>query len=431
MIEAGVNYNFIATYFSKNKKGDEDVKAVGLEGASRTGKTYDAFIFICQYIDKYEGKVVVIARDTLASLKDTTYETLKKVWSSFGYSMKVFNKSATDIEYKGNTIKFTGVNDDLERTKGFESDLLYINEALSVSHEGFKQLRMRCTGFLIYDYNPAANMHYLFDLEKREDYRLLKTVIFDNPHAPINSVNEILGFAHPDVDDYDFVKEKPEFKKRFVNRKEWEAFKLKNVELGTADKFSWEVYGLGKRAVSEALVFNELFRYDEEPEHYDWIVYGGDFGYKVDPTSLVRITKAGRNIYIKQLIHETGLLNPDIARIMHANGWNDQISCWDKAEQKSIAELRQAGINAFGPKKVHIAWGIQKLQQFNIHIHIESKEAYEEFSTYAYLKLKNGEFKKNTRGHRIAKDENNHSIDASRYAMTYYYLSEAQEHAIE
>ena len=112
MINPGVNYNFIATNFVKAKRqlkqelesGIENpnrIKGVGLEGASRTGKTYDAEIFICQYIDKYNDKVIVIARDTLASLKDTTYETLKKVWKAFNYSMKVFNKSATDIPMNG------------------------------------------------------------------------------------------------------------------------------------------------------------------------------------------------------------------------------------------------------------------------------------------------------------------------------------------
>lgn len=437
-INPGVNYQFIASNFisaktsllKEQRTGEEDTKrilGVGLEGASRTGKSWDAAIFVRQYIDKYEGKVINIARDTLSALKLSVYDTLRKVWSDFGSDCSVFNKSATPIDYQGNRINFIGVNDNIERAKGSECDLLWMNETLSIPPDIAKQYRNRCKEFFIQDYNPSAKKHWLYDMEYREDYRLLKTVIFDNLYAPSNSVKEILSTAHPEVNDYDLIKDKPLFKKKFRSQKEWEAFKMKNLALKTADIFEWSVYGLGKRTASENLVFPDLYRYEEEIEDYDWRLYGGDFGYKTDPTTLIQVTKKGKRLYIKELIYETGLLNNDIADKMHREGLNNELSCWDRAEEKSVDELIYMNINAYAPPKHHIAWGIGKLHQFEIYIHVDSVNCYNEFSEYSYLKKSDGEFKRNSLGHKIAIDANNHTIDAARYALTYYYVDDARE----
>ena len=128
----------------------------------------------------------------------------------------------------------------------------------------------------------------------------------------------------------------------------------------------------------------------------------------------------------KLLIYETGFANDKLAEFIVENGWNDEISCWDKAEDKSIDELAKY-IPAYGPPKGFVMWGIQKLHQFRIHIHVDSTEAYEEFTEYKYLRKANGELKRNTHNHLVPIDEKNHTIDATRYAMTYYYLDHAED----
>lgn len=421
MITSGPNYNFILDSFIEAKKGN--LKGIGLEGASRTGKSWDISIFICQYLQKYTGKTVVIARDNLATLKDTTYETLKKVWKTFDMPMGVFNKSASDIYYNGNIIKFTGINDDLDRVEGFESDLLWINEIISVNKEGKDGLEQRNTEFFIYDYNPKANEHYVYDMELRDDYRCLKTNIFDNEYAPKNSVRKILSYAHPEIDDYDILKDKPLFNVRFKTRDEWEVFKQRNIDLKTADLFRWEVYGLGKRAVSEDLIFPEFELYKEDLENYDWKLYGGDFGYKEDPTAFVQVIKAGNNIYLKLLIYEYGLMNPEIATRVIEGGWVDAICVWDSAEQKSIDELIVNGLGYADKAEKgagSLAWGVQKMQQYRLFIHEDSKQMIEEFKKYRWAKDSKGEFRRNSLGKMIPFDKDNHTIDASRYAITYY-----------
>jgi len=313
---------------------------VGLEGASRTGKSWDISVFICHYVTSYQGKQINICRDHLKKLKDTFYVTFRKVWTQyFNLPAGHFNKSATIIQFNGNEIRFVGVNDDVMTAHGLESDLLIINEAMGVDKESINQLEQRCNEFFIYDYNPSSIESHLYDLEKRPTYRLHKTTIFDNPYAPRNAKAKILSYAHPDIDDYDVAK------KAGYSRKDWQAFKERNVLLGTAHKYNWEVYGLGKRAVGEDIIF-QYQTYKEEPDEntLDWVHVGGDFGFKTDPTAMVRVKKQGNNLYLRELAYEEGRENVcfiNVTYIMQPNILGEQKS---KAAQLGIRTIMSLGL---------------------------------------------------------------------------------------
>jgi len=204
-ITTSSNFDFIQRNFIEAKNGlnkeaktgivDVDrIKGIGLEGATRSGKSWDASVFVCHYVTSYSGKQINICRDHLTTLKKTTYRTLRKVWDDFNLPLSYFNKSATEIHHNGNIITFIGINDDIMSAHGLESDLLWINETLATDKETRDQLEQRTKEFFIYDYNPNAVYNSLYDLEKRNDYRLHKTTIFDNKYAPLNSVQKVLSF---------------------------------------------------------------------------------------------------------------------------------------------------------------------------------------------------------------------------------------------
>lgn len=431
MITTSTNFafiqdSFIAAKLAANKElktGAPDpnrLKGIGLEGASRTGKSWDIAVFLCHYVSTYRGKQINVCRDHLTSLKKTFYQTLKKVWvQHFKYPSQHFNKSATDIEFNGNTIRFVGVNDDIMVAHGLESDLLIVNEAMGVEQESLNQLEQRCTEFYIIDYNPSAVDSHLYDRELLPGYRLHKTTIFDNPYAPANSKTKILSYAHPDVDDTHIAVQAG------YTREAWQALKERNLALKTAHKYNWEVYGLGKRAVGEDIIFPDWTVYEAEPDDdtLDWVHCGGDFGFKTDPTAIVRVKKQGNNLYLREITYETGLLNTDIADRMKLLGEGDRRSVWDKAEEKSVMELRGMDIDAwYSDKGVgSVAFGIQKMHQFNLIVHKDSANLKSELLKYRWAKERNGAYKRNTYGKRIPVDRDNHCIDAIRYVLLYYY----------
>jgi phage terminase large subunit len=425
------NFQFIQDSFIEAKKDakreqrtgliiPDRLKGIGLEGASRTGKSWDISVFLCHYVSTYQGKQINVCRDYLVSLKKTFYETLKKVWVyQFGFPRHHFNKTASDIHFNDNLIRFVGVNDDIMTSHGLESDLLIINEGMGVQRESINQLEQRCNEFFIIDYNPSEVESYLYDKEIDPAYRLHKTTIFDNPYAPPNAKAKILSYAHPDIDDLHVAT------KAGYTPEQWQDLKQRNLDLGTAQKYNWEVYGLGKRAVGDDVIFPDWQEYDQEPgdNTLDWVHVGGDFGFKVDPTAAIKVKKQGNNLYLKELIFETGLLNNEIGQRLKQLGESLERSIWDRAEEKSIMELRAMDVDAWYSEKGpgSISFGIQKMHQFNIFIHKDSVNLKNEFNKYRWAKERNGNYKKNSFGKRIPMDKDNHGIDAVRYVILYYY----------
>lgn len=429
-ITAGVNFQFIQETFVEAKTAlieqrrtgvdnPNRLKGIGLEGASRTGKTWDICNFLCHYLTTYTNKSVNVCRDYKATLNKTIYETFRKVWQLWGLPKGHFNKSATPIHFNGNVVKFIGINDDIMTAHGLESDLLVINEAMNIAKETFDQLEQRTIEFFILDYNPSASSSWLFDMEQREDYKNFHTTIFDNTYAPLNAKQKILSYAHSDVNDYHIAEQEG------YNKSAWEAFKIKNEKNGTADSYMWQVYGLGIRAVSEDTIFRNIDTYKEEPDpkDVDWAIYGGDFGYINDPTCYVKVSKVGRDLYVKTMFSEVGLMNNNIAEKIKILGVNDQMSSWDSAEKKSVDELVMHGINACYVDKGYKIFRVQKLQQFRkIYIYYEDVETIKDFRNYRWMKEKRtGELKRNALGHTVPVDGNDHAIDATGYALMFYY----------
>jgi len=156
---------------------------------------------------------------------------------------------------------------------------------------------------------------------------------------------------------------------------------------------------------------------------FDKIYNGIDWGYAVDPFRFVRMhfdvkrldlyifteysTVQTRNQIVFDTIYkEKKLLN-----------MNDLITA-DSAEQKSIADFKAYGAYIKpaikGPDSVR--YGIKWLQGLN-HIYIDKRrcpKTYKEFTHYEYCQDREGNWISDY------PDENNHSIDATRYALERY-----------
>lgn len=430
IITPAKNYAFIVDSFNDRKKG---VKGVTLEGASRTSKTWDTCIFICQYMQRFKGKTIVIGRDNFANLKVTTYKTLKQVWSLFGYPAKHFNKVASNILFNGNEIIFAGVNDDIFKAHGLESDLLFLNEVISIPRDTVDQLEQRNREFFIYDFNPNALTHWVFDYELREDVRSFKTTIFDNPYIPKNSFAKIVSYAHPEIDDSDLIESILAFRhhtegKQINSLKHWEEIKNRNLEKKTSDKTKWLIYGKGQRAVSDNVIFNSLNYFRELPPNLDFTerLICIDFGYTSDPTIILDYYEYYDNVYLVPLVYRTGMLNNNIAEYLKSQDLQDELVIVDNAPVQNANELRQLGINANPAQKFpgSKVWGISSLKQCNIYLQVgdklENQKLKEEFSFYHWQKLRDGSFKRNSLGQRVPIDGNDHFIDGALYGKTYF-----------
>jgi len=149
-----------------------------------------------------------------------------------------------------------------------------------------------------------------------------------------------------------------------------------------------------------------------EFKHVGKSVYGQDFGFSVDPTSLVEtnIDLHNKIIYLKLHYYQAGLTTTQIETLNRRIAGNSLIVA-DSAEPRLINELSQKRLNIIPAVKGQgsITHGISIMQDYDLIIDPESVELIKELNNYCWL-----ERKSNT-----PTDNHNHAIDAIRYAVTY------------
>lgn len=178
----------------------------------------------------------------------------------------------------------------------------------------------------------------------------------------------------------------------------------------------YKIYALGEFGSLEKLVYNNWQVMDFDPKSIKGdLLLGLDFGYTNDPTAFVCAILSGNRIYVFKEWGGTGYLNDQIAEQIKSMGFAKSLIMADSAEQKSIEEIKRAGVNRIKPcakGKGSILQGIQKIQQYELIIHPSCKQIKEELENYSWKKDKNTNEYINE-----PIDAWNHYLDALRYAM--------------
>lgn len=306
-----------------------------------------------------------------------------------------FNPSRAIQEYMmfGSQWNFMGL-DDTQRLPGMSHDKIWINEAMESSLNSFNQLDMRTSDEVVVDYNPMALNHWVYNLALRDEAKVIKSTILDNPYLNEGVRKTILGYQPT-----------PE-----------------NVRRGTADKYLWEVYGEGRKAVQKGRIFTKVSYSDKFPKDCKWVINGLDFGYTNDPTALVKIGLYEGKLYMKQLIYEVGLTNapgPEgdtkniHSRLKDLELDKNDLIIADSAEPKSIKELKKWGWNIKGAIKGpdSIRMGLDAVKRYEI-VCVNSPDLKKELDNYKYIEDNSGELTNKP------VDAFNHLIDPLRYGAT-------------
>ena len=156
---------------------------------------------------------------------------------------------------------------------------------------------------------------------------------------------------------------------------------------------------------------------------FDKIYNGIDWGFSIDPFRFVKchFDRNHLDLYIFAEYNTLKTRNRVVFDILYKEKkllTFDELVTADSAEEKSVADFKSYGafIRAADKGPDSIRYGIKWLQGLN-HIYIDKRECpftYREFVNYEYEQDKDGNFISSY------PDENNHSIDAVRYAMQTY-----------
>jgi len=158
-------------------------------------------------------------------------------------------------------------------------------------------------------------------------------------------------------------------------------------------------------------------------ETFDQIYSGIDWGFAIDPFRFVKMhfDKKKLDLYIFDEYTTYRTRNEDVFNTLYnelGKIKKDELVIADSAEEKSVADFKAFGAFIRPAKKGpdSVRYGIKWLQGLR-NIYIDKRrcpETYEEFIKYEYEQDRDGNFIS------AYPDANNHSIDATRYALEKY-----------
>ena len=359
-----------------------------LEGGSRSSKTHSIIQFWIMWAFNNGGasKRVVVARLKGTWLAGTVYKDFIDILKFYKiYERQCENKTNKIYTLWGTEFWFVGL-DDAQKIHGMQTDAFWINEAVEASKDSYDQLMQRCKGFAILDYNPSEEEHWIYDsICKREKSYYSHSTMLDNKLIPKNAKEQILSYEPTD----------------------------ENYRNGTVDKRKWLIYGLGKRAKIEGLVFEDWEIIKEIPgmaTQYQ----GLDFGYTNDVTALedVGIWKGENSLYIHELCYKTRMTTGDIVNTLKQCNGGKKI--WsESADPRLVNEIKYAGFNIHPVKKFQgsVTAGIDKMKTMKMYVTETSLNVIKELKNYTYQQDKNGVWLNEPI------DDWNHAIDGTRYVV--------------
>lgn len=359
--------------FKANYKSTADV--IVNQGGTSSGKTYAILQVLFIRAAKTPNLTITIAGQDIPNLKVGALRDAHDIVNAsaaFKSLIATYNISERTYTFRnGSIIEFKSYKDAQDAKSG-KRDYLFVNEANGVKPDVYFELAIRTRLQIYLDYNPNAEFWVHEQLIGQTGTQL---IISDHRHNPF-----ISQAMHDKIEG---IKDK--------------------------DKELWDVYARGKTGKIEGLVFRNWDTVEAVPDHAQLVGYGLDFGFTNDPTAYIGMWKGDGELYLRELVYETNLTNPQIAE--RIKPYNERFCIADCSEPKSIKELRDNGVKVLEAKKGpdSVVNGIDILKRYKLHITRDSPNLRKELLAYKWKQDKNGKHINEP------VDFMNHLMDAMRY----------------
>lgn len=184
---------------------------------------------------------------------------------------------------------------------------------------------------------------------------------------------------------------------------------VERIKETNPDKFKHVILG-GWLNKAEGVIFKnwEVGEFDDSIPS----VYGQDFGFSIDPSTLVNVAidKKLKLIYLDECFCRAGMSTSEIEIENKLNAGSKLIIA-DSSEPRLIDELKNKGLNIKGAIKGEgsVSGGIALMNDYKIIVTPRSLNIRRELNNYSWSDKKSG----------TPKDLFNHTIDAARYSVMY------------
>jgi len=391
-------------------------------GGSHFGTDY--FLFLITQPKYFRGYFM---REVLGDIRNSLFQDFKDRLndSSFDDTDFAINESAMTIKYlpTGNTIT----------SKGFKKSSGTATAKLKSIAGATHILIEECEETNEDDFNKLDDSLRTVKAEKIQIIRL-----FNSPGKNHWLIKNNYDLVESDVEGFYMAVPKPNnnllsihttYLDNIVNINASSIEKYESYKLTKPDYYYTMIKGL----VSEGNVgriYKNWKPIDKMPEEIESF-YALDFGFSSDPLALLELKIHNDNVYINELIYESGLTNIQLAKRMHdlEISENDLIIA-DSSEPKSIQELvdgwegvkdyenLRKGFNVVGVVKGpdSISFGINLMKGKNVFVTSSSKNVWFECQEYCW------QLDRHKEPTDKPVDKNNHAMDAARYGAVHYYI---------
>jgi PBSX family phage terminase large subunit len=369
----------------------------------RFGKTVLASLEIVAKAYAKESNIIYVAT-TYQQARDIAWTTLKSVAEPIALSI---NESRLEIKVKNivgtsSLITLRGW-ENIDTLRGQRIDFAVLDEVASMRtfwenwEEVIRPTLTDTKGEVMFISTPKGFNHFyqLYCLDPVE------------PKAYESQLQD------PDYKSFHFTS----YDNPYLDPVEIEKSKLEMTD----DRFAQEYMADFKK--TEGLVYKEFTRekclYDDDTRIYDPVetIAGVDFGF-TNPTAVLTIIRDySGNFWVKDEYYRVGNTDSQTAEWVAAQDFNKVYA--DPEAPNTIKELRLRGVNVREviKGKDSIVNGINKIKELlkagKLHIHKRCSNTILEFETYSYPEKKDDSNPKE-----LPIKENDHAMDALRYAIT-------------
>lgn len=365
--------------FASNVKAfNSGVRRIVNKGGTSSSKTYSTLqLLLLIARDREEiGVTISVVSETLPHLKQGAIRDFENILREEELYESIDYEKANQVYTFGKSI-IEFFSADVGKSTGPRRNILYLNECNNIPYKIVSELEQRTDEVIFYDFNPTAYFWIedkVLNLPKHE-YVLIKSNYLNNEFLAPSIVHEIELKASLD----------PNYKRVHID-----------VEYG----------------VYEGLIFTNWTMVDEMPESSKRI-YGKDFGFTNDPTTLIDIRLNSGQLYFDEMLYQTGMINQDIINFLKSTGVGRTEIVADSAEPKSIEEIRRAGFNITGADKGpdSIRIGIDRIKSYPMNVTKRSVNMIKELRNYKWKTDKSGN------SLNVPIDYFNHCIDPARYGV--------------